>query len=144
MKHEREGLGWTMARCWIKYKSRVVRKGMQATGGRWPVAVSKQATGEGDASKQREENEKQVRGGEMQERRAWGGCWIKYKSRAVRKGMQATGGRWPVAVSIQAMGEGDASKQQEENEKQARGDARTEFEFRPMCLRKDPMQRLFT
>ena len=45
----------------------VVRKGMQATGGRWPVAVSIQATGEGDASKQREENEKQARGGEMQE-----------------------------------------------------------------------------
>ena len=56
-----EGQGWTMARCWIKYKSWVVRKGMQATGGRWPVAVSIQATGEGDASKQREENEKQAR-----------------------------------------------------------------------------------
>ena len=67
LKHKREGLGWTMSHCWIKYKSRAVRKGMQATGGQWPVAVSIQATGEGDASKQREKNEKQARGGEMQE-----------------------------------------------------------------------------
>ena len=67
LKHEREGLRWTMSRCWIKYKSRAVRKGMQATGGRWPVAVSIQAMGKGDASKQQEENEKQARSGEMQE-----------------------------------------------------------------------------